>query len=45
MQVSVIAHTLLSQSIAFGIKRNGHVTALSHEPALLQSFIDNTGHW
>ena len=40
MQVSVIAHTLLAQSIAFGIKRNGHVTALSHEPALLQSFID-----
>ena len=31
----------VAQSIAFGIKRNGHVTALSHEPALLQSFIDN----
>ena len=29
------------QSMAYGIKRNGHVTALSHEPALLQSFIDN----
>ena len=31
----------VAQSIAFGIKRNGHVTALSHEPALLQSFIEN----
>ena len=31
----------VAQSIAFSIKRNGHVTALSHEPALLQSFIDN----
>lgn len=30
----------VAQSIAFGIKRNGHVTALSHEPALLQSFIE-----
>ncbi len=41
MQVSVIAHTLLPNRIAFGIKRNGHVTALSHEPALLQSFIEH----
>ena len=31
----------VAQSIAFGIKRNGHVTALSHEPALLQSFIEH----
>ena len=31
----------VAQSIAFGIKRNGHVTALSHEPTLLQSFIEN----
>ena len=31
----------VAQSIAFGIKRNGHVTALSHEPALLQSFVEN----
>ena len=31
----------VAQSIAFGIKRNGHVTALSHEPVLLQSFIEN----
>ena len=31
----------VAQSIAFGIKRNGHVTALSHEPDLLQSFIEN----
>ena len=29
------------QSMAYGIKRNGHVTLLANEPALLQSFIDN----
>ena len=41
MLVSVAALPFLAESIAMGIKRNGHATILAQEPELLEEFVKN----
>ena len=41
MLVSVVVQPFLAESIAMGIKRNGHATILAQESELLEEFVKN----